>query len=105
MRRGAPTLINRGLRAHLHIGLDQSHGRLCEAEYDNRYRCHHRYICRGGAWVLSHAPEFSRFEPGPSGAFMGYDFHVVGDDPRLIEINTNAGGASIPPCCRLKKKQ
>ena len=29
------------------------------------------------------------------GAFMGYDFHMTPDGPRLIEINTNAGGAFI----------
>jgi hypothetical protein len=26
---------------------------------------------------------------------MGYDFHLAGDAPRLIEINTNAGGAFL----------
>ncbi|MEP3655704.1 MAG: hypothetical protein ABJO36_12485 [Litorimonas sp.] len=29
------------------------------------------------------------------GAFMGYDFHITDDGPRLIEINSNAGGAFI----------
>ena len=29
------------------------------------------------------------------GAFMGYDFHMTPDGPRLIEINSNAGGAFI----------
>ncbi len=29
------------------------------------------------------------------GAFMGYDFHITPDGPRLIEINTNAGGAFL----------
>ena len=29
------------------------------------------------------------------GAFMGYDFHITADGPRLIEINSNAGGAFI----------
>ena len=29
------------------------------------------------------------------GVFMGYDFHVTPDGPRLIEINSNAGGAFI----------
>ena len=29
------------------------------------------------------------------GVFMGYDFHITQDGPRLIEINTNAGGAFI----------
>lgn len=32
---------------------------------------------------------------GPRGVFMGYDFHLAGDAPRLIEINTNAGGAFL----------
>lgn len=33
---------------------------------------------------------------GPAGVFMGYDFHLVdGAPPRLIEINTNAGGAFL----------
>jgi hypothetical protein len=26
---------------------------------------------------------------------MGYDFHLAPDGPRLIEINTNAGGAFL----------
>jgi hypothetical protein len=29
------------------------------------------------------------------GVFMGYDFHMTQDGPRLIEINTNAGGAFL----------
>lgn len=29
------------------------------------------------------------------GVFMGYDFHITGEGPRLIEINSNAGGAFI----------
>jgi hypothetical protein len=32
---------------------------------------------------------------GPAGAFMGYDFHLTPDGPKLIEVNTNAGGALI----------
>jgi hypothetical protein len=32
---------------------------------------------------------------GPQGAFMGYDFHLGAQGPRLIEINTNAGGAFL----------
>lgn len=45
--------------------------------------------------VLNHAPEIARFRPGPIGVFMGYDFHLGPDGPKLIEINTNAGGALI----------
>ena len=58
--------------------------------------------------VLSWAPNIAAFDPGPIGAFMGYDFHLGSDDPKLIEINTNAGGAFLnvalaraqKHCCR-----
>ncbi|MBS9405329.1 hypothetical protein KG088_17070 [Halomonas sp. TRM85114] len=57
--------------------------------------------------VLSWAPQSAQFNPGPVGAFMGYDFHLGEEGPRLIEINTNAGGAFLNamlaraqlPCC------
>lgn len=45
--------------------------------------------------VLEYAPEIARKDPGPSGVFMGYDFHLDASGPRLIEINTNAGGAFL----------
>ena len=45
--------------------------------------------------ALQSAPAISRFNPGPVGVFMGYDFHLGADGPKLIEINTNAGGALI----------
>ena len=45
--------------------------------------------------ALSWAPEIARRDFGPRGAFMGYDFHLGADGPKLIEINTNAGGAFL----------
>jgi hypothetical protein len=45
--------------------------------------------------VLSWAPEIARDDFGPRGAFMGYDFHLSAAGPKLIEINTNAGGAFL----------
>lgn len=45
--------------------------------------------------VLSWAPDISQEDHGPVGAMMGYDFHLRQDGPRLIEINTNAGGAFL----------
>jgi glutathione synthase/RimK-type ligase-like ATP-grasp enzyme len=45
--------------------------------------------------ALSHAPEIARFEPGPLGGLLGFDFHVTPQGPRLIEINTNPGGAFL----------
>src|SRR5690606_25579907 len=45
--------------------------------------------------ALSRAPDIARREFGPRGVFMGYDFHIGAQGPRLIEINTNAGGALL----------
>lgn len=58
--------------------------------------------------VLDWAPAIARHDFGPRGAFMGYDFHLGEDGPRLIEVNTNAGGALLnahlaraqTPCCQ-----
>ena len=55
--------------------------------------------------ALAWAPTAARFDPGPVGAFMGYDFHVTSDGPKLIEINTNAGGAFLTaPLARAQKR-
>ena len=45
--------------------------------------------------VLAYAPEIARYQSGAVGVFMGYDFHLGPEGPKLIEINTNAGGALI----------
>jgi hypothetical protein len=45
--------------------------------------------------VLRYAPPVALHDHGPTGAFMGYDFHLPSTGPRLIEINTNAGGAFL----------
>src|SRR5512133_2593808 len=58
--------------------------------------------------VLARSSPIAALEFGPLGAFMGYDFHLGADGPRLIEINTNAGGALLHAaaarahraCCR-----
>lgn len=49
----------------------------------------YRVLCDFGA-----APT-ARHDSGASGVFMGYDFHLTDAGPRLIEINTNAGGALL----------
>lgn len=57
--------------------------------------------------VLAGAPAIARHRPRALGVFEGFDFHVGADGPRLIEINTNAGGAMLnavadwrhPVCC------
>jgi hypothetical protein len=45
--------------------------------------------------VLAYAPASARFLPKAQGVFLGYDFHISEDGPKLIEINSNAGGAMI----------
>ncbi|TIO05501.1 hypothetical protein [Mesorhizobium sp.] len=45
--------------------------------------------------VLSWAAEIAHRDFGPLGALMGYDFHLDDDGPKLIEVNTNAGGAFL----------
>ncbi len=47
------------------------------------------------AAALARAPAVAQHAFGPAGVFMGYDFHVSPQGPRLIEINTNAGGALL----------
>ena len=45
--------------------------------------------------ALSWAPPIARLDFGPIGALMSYDFHVTASGPKLIEVNTNAGGAFL----------
>jgi len=55
-------------------------------------------VAHSPAWaaeVDAGADALARFEPGNRGVFMGYDFHLTAAGPRLIEINTNAGGALL----------
>jgi hypothetical protein len=45
--------------------------------------------------AMSWAPDMARFTPGPLGGLLSYDFHLADAGPRLIEINTNPGGAFL----------
>lgn len=50
------------------------------------------------AWherILTHAPAAAHHVPAAAGVFLGYDFHLNGEYPQLIEINTNAGGGLL----------
>ena len=47
------------------------------------------------ARVLAWAPEIARHAPANRGVFFGYDFHLTPAGPKLIEINTNAGGGLL----------
>ncbi len=45
--------------------------------------------------VFDWVPGIARTSKAPHGVFFGYDFHLANDGPRLIEVNTNAGGALL----------
>lgn len=47
------------------------------------------------AAAIAAAPAIAAFDPGTRGVLMGYDFHLAADGPKLIEINTNAGGSLV----------
>jgi hypothetical protein len=50
--------------------------------------------------ALAEAPAIAGVEPRTRGVFDGFDFHITADGPRLIEINTNAGGALLNAAAR-----
>jgi len=45
--------------------------------------------------ALAYAPAIARQSVAAQSVFQGYDFHLDSSGPRLIEINTNAGGALL----------
>ncbi len=45
--------------------------------------------------ALGRAPVIASTAPRNRGVFFGFDFHIAADGPKLIEINTNAGGALL----------
>ncbi|MBF0381442.1 MAG: hypothetical protein HQL69_10510 [Magnetococcales bacterium] len=45
--------------------------------------------------IAAEIPKTALFDPGHDGVMMGYDFHLTPDGPRLIEVNTNAGGMML----------
>jgi hypothetical protein len=45
--------------------------------------------------ALRNSPAIALQNPGAQGVFFGYDFHVTSEGVKLIEINTNAGGALL----------
>lgn len=47
------------------------------------------------ARILQTAAPITQSNPGNLGVLYGYDFHLTPEGPKLIEVNTNAGGAFI----------
>jgi hypothetical protein len=75
------------------VALDPEHFAAIRRAVALLFRIAHspEYLAR----VDRDAPECARFDPGNFGVLMGYDFHLTAAGPRLIEINTNAGGALL----------
>jgi hypothetical protein len=59
--------------------------------------------------VREKAPAVARLDLGDRGGVLGFDFHLGGDEPQLIEVNTNPGGLlvnlelanALTACCDL----
>jgi hypothetical protein len=49
--------------------------------------------------IANKLPATARLNPGHHAVMMGYDFHLSASGPRLIEVNTNAGGAWFACLC------
>ncbi|HEU4431508.1 MAG TPA: hypothetical protein VFT98_22295 [Myxococcota bacterium] len=75
------------------IGLDAAHFAAIQRAVRALFALAHSPAHQ--ASLAASACEVTRHEPGNFGVFMGYDFHVTPAGPRLIEINTNAGGALL----------
>jgi hypothetical protein len=67
------------------------------AAMDRTTRLIHRALSSAAyrAHVAAHAPEIARLPRPADGGVLGFDFHLGGPDPQLIEINTNPGGLLV----------
>ncbi|MEG3638717.1 hypothetical protein [Magnetococcus sp. PR-3] len=45
--------------------------------------------------ITPELPQVARMDPGHHSVMMGFDFHLTDEGPRLIEVNTNAGGGLL----------
>jgi hypothetical protein len=57
------------------------------------------------ALALAHAAPMARLAVPQRGAFLGFDFHLGGQGPQLIEINTNAGGGLLNAVLRRAQRR
>jgi hypothetical protein len=112
LRRGLATALG----AHLPVSLDDTHPHLF-ADAPVFVDRHHASDMRGlveavyrvaalpgyVAVALRSAPAIAAIEQPSLGVFTGFDFHITPDGPRLIEINTNAGGAMLNAFARARQ--
>jgi hypothetical protein len=88
-----PAAVSAIPRARSFVALDPDHFEAIRRTVALLFRIAHaepfqREVDAGAGPVARH-------RAGNFGVFMGYDFHVTREGPRLIEINTNAGGALV----------
>ncbi len=73
---------------------------ISEADFETMLRfarCMHQLKFRPEylAALDAELPATARIDPGMPSVLMGYDFHLTGAGPKLIEINNNAGGLYV----------
>lgn len=82
---------------HLFAALPVYVSRQHLAQVEKAVAAIHEVTCLP-AWreaVLAWAPSIALHDPATPGGMLGLDFHLTVDGPRLIEINTNPGGALL----------
>jgi len=75
------------------VALERSDFETIRRTVASLHRVAHREAYQ--ALVDADADAVARYRPRNFAVFMGYDFHLTPAGPRLIEINTNAGGALL----------
>jgi len=77
------------------IALERSDFETIRRTVSALFRVAHAEAFQRRADAEPDAGAVARHRPSNHAVFMGYDFHLTADGPRLIEINTNAGGALL----------
>jgi hypothetical protein len=92
---GAPSILKTHphLFSEIPVFLDRTHLQAMQEVIDGIEATIRLPLYRDA--VLENAPEIARIDSPTEGVFMGFDFHIAHDGPKLIEINTNAGGALL----------
>lgn len=84
-------------RPHLFSGATVALSTAQIAQVNNAIRAIERVIVLPAyqQQALTQAPTIAQRDPGNASVLFGYDFHLTADGVKLIEINTNAGGAFL----------
>jgi len=77
------------------VYLSKKHFLLMSELIDTIHQTLNKLPIRQQLFPLHSLEKLNSLANGPMGVFMGYDFHLGIDGPKLIEINTNAGGGLL----------